>query len=145
MESTKYHYSILQNCFSMILALGLNGFFLYMIMRFPPIPASLFMVALFLGTAAMTIYLCRKFFWPLLTGKIALELDEDKLQFFITDRKIYWKDIKDVSYDILNHGGWAIIFSFENGSDNVNISTKYIKGSDQDIYDTIKQYFENYN
>ncbi len=144
MTPIKYPYSIFQNCFSIILVSAMNIFILYMIIRFPALPGSLALSALFLCTATMAVYLCRKFFFPSLRGEIALELDKDKLQFFITDRTIYWKDVKSINYDVLNHGGWAIIFAFKNGSENVDISTKYIAGNNQAIYDTITEYFEKY-
>ena len=145
MDETEYKYSIVQNIFSVILALGMNIFTLFMTIRFPALPASLILSALFLCTAVMTFYLCKKFFFPLLRGETALELDKEKLQFYITNRIIYWKDVKSIDYNTLNHGGWAIVFIMKDRSENIDISTKYIAGNDKDIYNSIVKHFEKNN
>ena len=105
-----------------------------LIIRFPALPGSLALGALFLCTAAMAVYLCKKFFFPLVRGETALEIDKEKLQFYVTNRVIYWKDVKSIDHDTLNHGGWAIIFAFKDGSENIDISTKYVAGDDEQIY-----------
>jgi hypothetical protein len=144
MEPIKYPYSTFQNIFSTLLILGLNFFPFYMIVRFPALPASLFLGALLLGTVAMAVYLCKKFFFPLLRGKTALEIDKDKLQFFITNRTIYWKDVIKIDYFSLNHGGWSIKFVMRDGNEDLSISTKYVAGNDATIYDAIVEYFEKH-
>ena len=130
--------------FAAILSLGINIFPLYGLVTL----GSDYRVLLCFGlillcTAGMLGYFCKKFLFPFLRRDTALELDEDKLQFYITNRTIYWKDIKKIDHFSLNHGGWSIDFTMKDGSDQIRISTKYIAGDNEDIYNTIVEYFEH--
>jgi hypothetical protein len=145
MKTTKYLYSSVQNWFGAVGLIGMIIFPISMIIEFASdYGIWLFMIPFFIIMTAMAIYFCRKFFFPLLRGEIALELDEEKLQFFITKRTIYWTDIKSIDHDSLNHGGWSINFTITHTGENITISTKYVAGDDEAIYDSIVGYFEKY-
>jgi hypothetical protein len=92
----------------------------------------------------MFIYFFKKFFSPFLKGETALELDDKKLQYFISNKIVYWKDVEYMDYDSLKNGGISIRFSIKESSKDITISTRYVKGNDKDIYDTISEYFEKY-
>jgi hypothetical protein len=102
------------------------------------------------------IYLCVMYYIPCLREKTALELDDEKLQSFITGKllfqippgTIYWKDIDDIEYDTTP--GWMsfsmykvsiISFTMKDGS-VAGISTKSISGKDKEIYESVMEYFK---
>jgi hypothetical protein len=107
----------------------------------------------------MLIYLCIMYYVPCLLNKIALELHDEKLQSFTTEKLlfqippgiIYWKEIDDIEYT--NTPGMGVCFgyhkvsiiSFKMKDGNVaGISTKNISGNDNEIYQTVAAYFEKY-
>ena len=144
MEVIKYPYSKYATWFFVILLPGFMLFCLYAIITDSPgdnIWEAMVPVILFFGI--MLAYLCRKFFFPLLRGETALELDREKLQFFSSKKVVYWKDVqKTDSWSSKNAAGAR--FVMEDGSRDIKISTKYVAGKDAAIYDTIVEYFEKY-
>ena len=144
MEPKKYSYSKSQNYTNIVLVLGLNTVFLYLIISSSSLLLSIAFGVLFLCMVALTVYFCRKFFFPLLRNETALELDNEKLQFYIDNKTIYWKDVESINYKELKNGDWVVTFAFKNGSANINVFQKYIAGDDKAIYNTITEYFEKY-
>lgn len=90
--------------------------------------------------ATILYFFCKKCFIPAVKNKIALELDADKLQFHVTDRVIYWKDVNEISQTYSMYSSF-ISFEMVDGSDDIGIGTKWIAGSNDMIYDTIQEYF----
>jgi len=104
---------------------------------------------LFLLILARLVYLSVMYFIPCLRDKTVLELDREKLQFFIKGKLLfqiprdiaYWDDIENIDYtSVLRMGGAIISFRMKDGS-VFGINTKYIAGNDKDIYNTIIEYF----
>lgn len=103
------------------------------------------MVPAILGLAALLAYVCCKFFLPLIRGEIILELEADKLQYAVKDTIVYWKDVGSIDYVIgAKTGSWSIWFLMKNGSQDKKISTNYIAGNNETIYNVIVSYFEKY-
>lgn len=143
MDIKKYLYSKYQTWFVFIILLSI-------------MVVSLFMVAndnadrdewlvfgvFFLVMVGMLTYLLRKYFLPMQRGGIALELDKEKLQYFIGNKIVYWKDILYMDFGEARSGIF-IRFALEHGVD-ITIGTRYVAGKDKEIYDTISAYFEKY-
>jgi hypothetical protein len=145
MNTTKYLYSTVQSWFGAILLTGMISFPVFMIVSFASdYQIWLAMIPFIIIIGGMVVYFCRKFFFPLLRGETALELDEEKLHFFITKRIIYWSDIENIDHFWLNHGGWSINFTMTGSGKNISISTKYVAGDDEIIYNSIIEYFKKY-
>jgi hypothetical protein len=93
------------------------------------------------GTLA---YLYFKYFVHLQRDEIALELDKEKLQYFIGNKSFFWKDVLYTSPGGNGRAnGIRVRFSLEDGSEVV-INTQFIDGNDQEIYNTIMTYYEKY-
>ena len=144
MEPKKYPYSKSQNYTSIVLVLGLNTVFLYLIISSSNLFLSIVFGVLLLCMVALTVYICRKFFFPLLRHDTALELDNEKLQFYVDNKTIYWKDVKSINHKVQKNADWVVTFAFKNGSKDIDVFQKYIAGDDKAIYDTITEYFEKY-
>jgi len=145
MENIKYSYSKGQTWFAFIILLALIIFCVYKIITDSPddnIWEPLVPFILFLG--AVLGYVCFKFFFPLLRGETILQLNKENLQYFPRNRIIYWKDIESMDYVIgAKSGSWAIRFAMKDGT-RTRISTKYVAGNNQGIYDTIVEHFKKY-
>jgi hypothetical protein len=89
-------------------------------------------------------YLYSKYFRHFKRGEIALELDKEKLQYFIGNKTVFWKDILAATSDSNPKGnGIRIRFSIDGGSDVV-INTQFVDGNDKEIYNTVMTYVEKY-
>ncbi len=145
MELKKYQYSAGQTWFGALLCLGMICFITVMLYSVRSDYHNWLYFGLpSLAVCGMAVYFSKKFFLPLLKGQTALELDETKLKFFISGRVIYWKDIQSIDYGAISNGGYEIRFTMIENVKDISISTKYIAGNDQDIYDTIVEYFKKY-
>jgi hypothetical protein len=93
---------------------------------------------------ALAVVIVLKRLLPALNGDIALQLDDEGISDYIRDVSIEWKDIKEIS---LVRGRSASImkidlkFESDYGS-QLAISLRWIKGRDEEIYDTTMAYFE---
>jgi hypothetical protein len=78
-------------------------------------------------------------------GETILELDKEKLQYFPRNKVIYWKEVEDIDNVVgAKSGSMSIRFLMKDGV-RQRISTKYIAGNDQTLYDTIRTFFFNYS
>jgi len=146
METKKYGYSKYQNMFAILLTSGMLAFAIYMLISMGSYyQVWLIIIPFILIILAMFAYVCKKFFFPSLRGDVALEIDKDKIQFFITKRIIYWRDVKDLYQSYFSNNGPYIMFKMKDGSKDIGISTKYIMGNNKDIYNTVIDYFNSYN
>ncbi len=123
-------------------------FYIALITRQSDYRSWLFFCAIMLIIVGRASYVTVMYLIPCLKGKIALELDPDKLQLFIAGKLLfqiprdvaYWKDISDIEYTAPYRGSPIISFTMNNGS-VFGFRTKYIAGNDKDIYNTIMEYF----
>ncbi len=82
---------------------------------------------------------------PALRGDIALALDEQGISDYIRDVSINWEDIEEIK---LIRGRSAstlqidLKFESDYGS-QIGITLRWVKGRDEEIYDTVMAYFEN--
>ncbi|MCO5949690.1 hypothetical protein [Mucilaginibacter flavidus] len=87
---------------------------------------------------------------PFLKGKVALELDREKIQYFVkgwmqlqyTREIIFWKDIRSIEYSSLPHVGPLITFRITDGGNDASIYPNYIAFNTDELYRTILEYFE---
>jgi len=99
----------------------------------------------FLAFSILPFYFFKKYFLPFLRAKIAMELDNEKLEYFIKNKIVYWKDVDYINSNYGGQGGGVeITFAIKQSSRNITISTRYIAGNDEDIYNRISEYFEKY-
>lgn len=95
---------------------------------------------------AVAIYYCKQCFTYDLKDKAALQLDDEKLVYYIDHQIIYWKDIIDISYGKVRGQGLSIFFTvigegIRNSS--ICISTDLVEGNDVEIYnDIIERYLK---
>jgi hypothetical protein len=76
---------------------------------------------------------------PAIRNYPILEVDAEKLVFYLTDRTIYWKDVVEISWDYY-HGKY-LSFEMVDGSSNLTIGVSWIAGSNDVIYNTVQEYF----
>ncbi|MBS1529263.1 MAG: hypothetical protein JSU01_03055, partial [Bacteroidetes bacterium] len=74
-------------------------------------------------------------------GKIALEIDGEKVNDYLKGTTTYWKDIFEISEGYSKYNAWISI-SLEDGAGTVTINTKWITGSNKMIFNTMLDYFE---
>jgi hypothetical protein len=102
-----------------------------------------FCTLIFLSLATMLI---NKRLIPALKGDIALEFDEDGINDYISDVSIGWNDIKEIN---LIRGRSASIIQVElkwesDYGSRISILLRWVKGKDNEIYETAMAYFEQY-
>ena len=88
---------------------------------------------------------------PCLRGETALQLDAEKLQFFVKGKfrsedikdVIYWKDVEHIKFDPFPRNTGALIrFKMASG-DTFSVKTTHVAGKDQEIYNAIVKRFNN--
>jgi hypothetical protein len=109
--------------------------------------ASLFFDQMFIGTATFCVcailngfglaYFYRKFLRATLKNEPAIEIDEETIQFNISNWALSWKEIESIDSTL-----YGIQFNLKNGNE-ANIGLKYVGGDWDAIRDTINEYFEN--
>lgn len=149
MEIKQYKYSFGQMFFSGLLFLFATLlFYAVVINQHSDYRAWLILSFILLIIWGRFVYLASMYFIPCIQGKTALELDTDKLQFFIKGKLLlqdvrdiaYWKEIDNIAYISPQRGSPVINFTMKDGKDFA-FRTKYIAGNDKEIYDTIMEYF----
>lgn len=143
MEPKKYQYNSGQTWFITLLCAAITIFFFYTVFN-DKTGGHIWLLFAALGfiMAGLTAYLCKTYFIPLVKEDIALEMDEIKLEYFITNKIIYWKDVQDITYKDIYSGGRAIYFAMKDGS-KIRISTRYVECDDVVTYDIIRTFFLN--
>jgi hypothetical protein len=97
------------------------------------------------------IYLSIYIYIPCLQGKTALELDTEKLQFFIEGKfrskdikdVIFWKEVEHIKFDPFPRNTGALIRFKMLGGDTCSIKTTHVEGKDREIYNAIVECFKN--
>ncbi len=82
---------------------------------------------------------------PALRGDIALEVDEEGISDYIRDVTIEWKDIEEINL-VRGRSASSLTINLKWESDygkQLSIPLRWVKGKDDEIYDTIMEYFEN--
>jgi hypothetical protein len=151
MPITKYKYNAGRMFFDTALLFILTIFICASMSNQQPSQQSWLVLGLvLLLPAGRFIYLTITYFIPCLQNKIALQLDDEKLQLFITGKllfqiprdRAYWKDITGVDYTDPPRGSAIISFKMKDGS-AFGFRTAYIAGNSADIYNTIMQYYNS--
>jgi len=83
------------------------------------------------------VYFYRKFLRATLKNEPAIEIDEETIQFNISNWALSWKDIESIESTL-----YGIQFNLKNGKE-ANIGLRYVSGNWDAIRDTIDEYFEN--
>ena len=84
---------------------------------------------------------------PAIKGNIALQVDEEGISDFVKEISIEWKDVKEIQ---LVRGRSASIMRIDlkwetDYGSQIAIYLRWVKGKDQEIYDTTLDYFEHYS
>jgi hypothetical protein len=92
----------------------------------------------------MIVLLIMKRLIPAIKGDVALRVDDEGVSDYIRDISIGWEDIKEIN---LLRGRSAstmqifLKFESDHGS-QIDIPLRWVKGKDNEIYDTTMAYFE---
>ena len=92
----------------------------------------------------MVVLLILKRLIPAIKGDIALQVDDEGISDYIRDISIGWEDIKEIN---LLRGRSAstmqifLKFESDHGS-QIDIPLRWVKGKDNEIYETTMAYFE---
>jgi hypothetical protein len=144
MEPTTYGYSKFVGWGGLLMLVSIVVVLVYMIFHivilFNDIKILLCFIVLILSVIGFFIYFLIWCFVPMINGAIALELDEEKLQSYITGKTIYWKDVVEISIKIKGRNPF-ITFEMVDGSNNLDIPTSWIEGNTESIYDEMQEYF----
>ena len=150
MESIKFNFSIMQMIRSIVLLLF---FVLISYVRIVE-EGSDDKSGLIFGIISLIIfirfiYLCVYIYIPCLRGETALELDAEKLQFFIKGKFrskdikdiIYWNDVAGIKLDPYPRNTGALISFKMLSGETFSIKTTHLAGKDREIYDAIVRCF----
>jgi hypothetical protein len=81
-----------------------------------------------------------KFLKPAKEGLLGLQLDNEKLEYYIEKKTVYWKEINSIeTFSSRNEKGVNLIL---NAGNEVKITTSLLKGYDSDIYNDLLSYFQ---
>lgn len=141
MEPTTFGFSKFVAWSGTVLFTGLLVFILYIgISFFNTMKEWLYLCVPLILILASLIAFIKWCFIPMLQGRITLELDEEKLQHYLSGTTIYWKDVVEISDDYGRYYS-AITFAMVDGTDDLSISTKWIDGSTASICNKMQEYF----
>ena len=119
MGTTQYAYSTFQCWFLFIYSFLGVPVFDYGILHTFSISNLLLQILVILASLCVLGYLFFKYLLRMLQGKPALVLDEEKMEFFIDKKTVYWKELKGVKYAVHTKGGWDIVFFPKNGDKRI--------------------------
>ena len=96
--------------------------------------------------ATLSAVIVMKRLVPAIKGNVALQLDDEGISDFIKEISIEWKDVKEIH---LVRGRSAAIMRVDlkwetDYGSQIAIYLRWIKGKDQEIYETTLDYFEHY-
>lgn len=91
------------------------------------------------GSIYAVIYIIKYRLVPAIRNYPILEVDAEKLVFYLTDRTIYWKDVVEISW-YYYHGSY-LSFEMVDGRRNLKVGVSWIAGSNDVIYNTVQEYF----
>ena len=141
MKSTTYGFSKFVSWSGMLLFATMLVFILYCgFTLFHGLTQWLWLCLPLIMVLAFIYAFARWNFIPMLQGCITLELDEEKVQSYLTGVVIYWKDVVEISEDYGQYYS-AIKFQMIDERDNQAISTRWIEGSTKSICDAMQDYF----
>jgi hypothetical protein len=117
-------------------------FVLFIATSVPEFENWIYLLPLVVFSGIFLVYFYYKYLIPVLNEKTALELDGEKLKFLIIKRTIYWKDVADIRLESYRNLS-TINFVMLNGSKDIAISLKWIKGNNTDIFNAVVAYYNN--
>jgi hypothetical protein len=96
--------------------------------------------------ATLSAVIVMKRLVPAIKGNVALQLDNEGISDFIKEISIEWKDVKEIH---LVQGRSSSIMRVDlkwetDYGSQIAIYLRWIKGKDQEIYETTVDYFEHY-
>ncbi len=111
----------------------------------------LYLASMLLVFICWLSYMMIKVGIPYLKGKTALELDNEKLQYFVKEwiplqyyrEVIYWKDVQDIEFNSFSRIGQLITFRITDGGNDASIYTKYIASGNDNLGNIIQEYLKN--
>ena len=95
---------------------------------------------------AMALFVLIKFVIPAAQGKIALALDAEGIISYARKVTIPWSDIKDIDTRS-SKTQTSLYITFKSETDHgshIRIPLGYVKGDDEYIYTTVKDYFKEF-
>ena len=140
METKIYYYSLFMGWVGVLLFGSLGIGILYPAFLVHDSHIWLYITPVELIAGVLLYYAIKISFIPAINKEPILELDDEKLYFYMTDRTIYWRDVVEIFEDYRSHSP-AIRFEMVDGSDDIIIGTKWISGRNEKIYNTIQEYF----
>lgn len=93
--------------------------------------------------ALFALYNCRAYITYNLQVKIALVLDNEKLEYPPGNVIVYWSDVVSIDYTRSRGGGFIEYITITTKSGSNSIETRLIAGSSNDIYKTVFYYYNN--
>ncbi|RVU01825.1 hypothetical protein EOD41_07665 [Mucilaginibacter limnophilus] len=141
----KYYYSRNFSFIAAIFIAFLLSLFCYMLVD--SIVKSMYKWALIISPFVLVViwgsyYFMRNFILRAFRNEIILEFDETKLTYYITNEFVYWDDIIDINTSSSSKNDFLILLKLSDESE-LGISTKWISGDHNKIYDQIVNYWEN--
>lgn len=124
----------------MLLSNGFLGFLLFLGFSTADGTTRLYLLVPLASILTLLAAFLKWCFIALLQDRITLELDEEKLQYHISGQTIYWKDVVEISEDYGRyHSG--IKYEMVDGSDDLKVSTTWIKSSTISICNKMHEFF----
>jgi hypothetical protein len=146
METTQYPYSLKYSIATLVLMIVFITLLLVNVLVTNSLLSwaifSVFALIFLLMFALVTV----RRLLPALRGDIALQLDSEGISDYIRNVSINWVDIDEIS--LIRGRSSALVkiglkFVSDYGS-FITISLRWVKGNDDDVYDTICNYYQYY-
>ena len=97
------------------------------------------MIIASLAFGSVLYYVVRWVFIPAINNCVALEMDDDKVYCYITDRTIYWRDVVEISEDFSRYSAFIKFDMIDDST--LTIPTKWVTGRNKDICNKMQEYF----
>jgi len=144
-EPTKYKYSLKFSIGTLALMLLMMFILLNNVMATNNTVAWIIFGAFSAFFISLFSLLIAKRLIPAIKGNIALELTDSTMIDYIRNITVDWKDIKDIEF-VRGRSASTLQVNLKWESDygsRIAIPLRWVKGKDEEIYDTVMAYFEN--
>jgi len=142
MESTTFYYSKSTVwIFTAMFIIAIVAFSGLIIAGGPDVPNQVITGVFDLLVIILFGIFCRKYVIPVVQGKPAIVLDREKVQYFVDDKTVYWRDVERVA--LWNSSRMTYVrLTTKGAADDVKIATRFIKGTDEEILAAVQHYFQ---
>lgn len=108
---------------------------------FDKIESILYIGAVEIALISFLIYFCMKCLIPALRNEVALRLDDQKLEYDVTDTVIYWRDVTEISW---RYRRFSTNLSFKMAGDGktLDISISWLFADNRELFDTVQKYLK---